>query len=729
MRHALLSLSVLITGLLAAQPQMPADTRAGLSELEAMVRNQPDARKLVIEAQGRYPVALMGGKAMVGFLGKVDGDFDPGALDPGAVHVGSRVGEVLSFRVDAQALGTVRTIPGLAYAELAGIAHPTLTKAVKSIHADSVQQGINLPQPYTGDGVLIGVLDWGFDYTQPMFYDTALTHSRIRAAWDQFRQAGPAPAGFGYGAEFDTPAALAAAQSDTANIYSYATHGSHVAGIAGGGGAGTAVRGIAFDAQFLFCTFLIDAAAAIDGVSWMKQIADQDGKRLVVNMSWGLYHMGTLDGNSLLSQAYDQLADEGVTICVSAGNNGDVDFHIGKEFSGDTLTSRAQFYPYSANADMYGQSLIMWGEPGQAFSTALRIVDSNYAPHDSRWFHTANEEAFIDSFLVIFNDTVFFKLTTDAAHPLNGRPHFRLRVKNTNTMMSVQLRATAPSGTVHFWNVTDLVTDVGNWGEAFIGGSEGLTAGDREYGIGEPACTEKVITVAACGSTSWTSGGVQQDGNIAGFTSYGPTLDGRYKPDITAPGVNVLSSISSFTDNAYTPLTSIIFEGRNYPFTRFSGTSMSAPMVTGTVALLLEADPSLSPAQIRSIIRNTALEDSKTGAIPPEGDLRWGMGKLNAYHAVTQVLGTTGVEEPGGALLSVWPNPASSHVALLAPFNAFGGQLVVMDALGRTITSGKVDDAGLINVDVSSWPSGLYFLRLEKDGMQAVGKVMVEKLK
>lgn len=727
MRFLLPALACLITGLLAAQPQMPADTRAGIMDLQQRAAQQPDARKMTAELQGIQPVAYMNGRCMVGFLGKVNAQFDPDAMDAGVVHVGTRIGDVLSFRVDAYSLDAVRSMPGLDYVELAGIARPDLNKAVRSIHADSVQQGIFLPQPYTGDGVLIGVLDWGFDYRHPMFYDTAMTHSRIRAAWDQFKQSGPAPADFGYGAEYATPSALAAAQSDTANIYSYATHGSHVAGIAGGGGAGTPYRGIAFDAQFLFCTFLVDAAAAIDGVAWMKQLADQDGKRLVVNMSWGLYHMGTLDGTSLLSQAYGQMAGEGVAISVSGGNNGDISFHIGKEFAGDTLASRVQFYPYSANPNMYGQSLIMWGEPGHPFGTAFRVLDSGNNPvAASPWFHTSTATDPVDSFLVANNDTVFFRLTADAAHPLNGRPHVRLRIKNTNTTLRVLMQATAPSGTVHFWNVTDLTNDVGNWGQSFLGGQPGWTAGDKNYGIGEPACTEQVITVAACSSTTWSTSGEPVGGSIAGFSSYGPTLDGRIKPDITAPGASVASSISSFTDNDYSPVQIVPFEGRNYPFAKYSGTSMSAPMVTGTVALLLQANPTLSPAEIRSIIRNTALTDSKTGEIPPGGSLRWGMGKLNAYHAVAEVLGVAGMAGTDADLVAVWPSPASNGFFLQPSSPAQGARLTVTDALGRTVAARQVHEAGVIHVDASSWPAGIYFLRLEKDGMRALGKVVVE---
>ncbi|MBK9060166.1 MAG: S8 family serine peptidase [Flavobacteriales bacterium] len=267
-----------------------------------------------------------------------------------------------------------------------------------------------------------------------------------------------------------------AAQGDTSNIYTYGTHGTHVAGIMGGGGAGTIYRGVAFDAQFLFCSFLIDAAAALDGVAWMQQVAQQDGKRLVVNMSWGLYYMGTLDGHSLISQALDQFSAEGVVFSISAGNNGDIAFHIGKTFTGDTLRSRVQFYPYSAHPHMWGQSLTMWGEPNTSFSANIKVFNSNNAlVMETPWYHTATQATYVDSLLIASDDTVFFNLTAEAANPLNDRPHFRLRIKNTNTTLRVIMQATAPSGTVHFWNVTELNNDVGNWGQEFQTGVPGGT--------------------------------------------------------------------------------------------------------------------------------------------------------------------------------------------------------------------------------------------------------------
>ena len=711
-------LPVLLSAALHAQTPMPAETRVALAELKAMALRQPDAKKLTAQAQGKYPVALLGGRCMVGFLAKMDATFDAAAMDPHFFHVGARVGDVLSFRVDAFHLDAAAAIPGLAYAELAGIAKPTLDKLVHDIHADSVQQGINLPQAYTGTGVLIGDLDWGFDYTHPMFYDTSMTIYRVRAAWDQFRQAGPAPAAFGYGAQYTTPAALIAAEGDTANIYSYGTHGTHVAGIMGGGGAGTLYRGVAFDAQFLFCSFLIDAAAAIDGVAWMQQVAQQDGKRLVVNMSWGLYYMGTLDGNSLLSQALDQFSNEGVTFCISAGNNGDVDFHLSKAFTGDTLRSRVQFYSYSANPNMWGQSLSLWGEAGQAFATSFRVIDDlNATSLETPWYHSADQATYLDSLVVLGTDTLWFNLTAEAAAPLNGRPHFRLRIKNTHTGLKVLLQATAQSGTVHAWNVTELSNGVGNWGQAFQGGQPGWTAGDHQYGIGEPACTESAITVAAYQAQYIIPGGTNTyGGNIANFSSLGPTLDGRIKPDISAPGVNVASSISSFTDNSYTPVLTVPFMGRSYPFARFSGTSMSAPAVTGVAAMVLQANPSLSPAEVRTLLRATARTDNYTGTIPLGGSPRWGMGKLNAYNAIIHELGITAIDNPTAYTLAGWPNPTSGQFYLVPPFPTGGALLVVTDALGRTVERQVLKDERSLLVDAGNWQAGTYLVCLMQKG-------------
>lgn len=697
-----------------AQPRLPATTHAGLLHLAKLAAAQPDARKLVKSVEGRHPVALIQGRAMVGFLAKAAPGFDAAAAANAHVSIGARIGDVVSLRVDAHHLDAARSIPGLAYIELAGVAEPHMDKVRWTTRVDSVHRGINLPLAYSGRDVLIGVCDWGFDYTHPDLYDTLLTQTRIRAAWDQYKQSGPAPAGFPYGTAYDSPGALHAAGSDTANIYSYHYHGTHVAGIAAGSGAGTPFRGIAYEAQLLLATWLIDAAAVIDCYAWMKQIADADQKRLVINQSWGLHWIGTLDGTSLLSQAINTLAAQGVVFVNSAGNNGDVNFHIKRAFTGDTLRSRIQFYSYAANPNMWGQSISMWGQPGQPFSAGFLITDnSSVVLSQSPWYHTATQPAYLDSFMVQGADTVYFNLAADAAHPTNGRPHFRLRVKNRSANIKVALKATAPSGTVHFWNVTELVTGVGNWGQAFQAAGAGFTGGDAQYGISEPATTEGLISVAAFTSEYISPTGVALGGPIAAFSSYGPTLDERVKPDIAAPGVSVSSAISSFTNASYTPSALIDFGGTSYPFARLSGTSMSSPAVAGIAALLLQAAPDLTADEVKAIIRATARTDQHTGAIPPGGSLRWGMGKVNAYRAIVEALGIVGIEEGAHGAIGAWPNPTEGE-AFVRLEHAEPMRARILDAAGRVLSEQRTAGEWL-RIDLRDAAPGTYLVDLTSD--------------
>ncbi len=709
--------ALLVACALNAQVSMPATTRADLDALGRLTQRFPDAKELVHNTEGYYPTALIRGRCMVGFLGKLHAGADAMAWADDAVMVGARKGHIQSFRIDAAHLDRLFELPGLDYAELAGKVKPDLDRVRYATRVDSVQHGWGLPQSYTGRDVLIGVTDWGFDYQHPTFYDTLMTTYRVRAAWDHYRQAGPAPGTYGYGTELLTQAELIAAGADTSNIYNNATHGTHVAGIAGGGGAGSPYRGMAIDAHFLFCTFLVDAAAVLDAFEWMQGIAEQDDKRLVINMSWGLHHIGTLDGNSLISQAIDQYVQEGVVFANSGGNNGDVDFHIRKEFAGDTLRSRIQFYSYSANPNMWGQSISIWGEAGHPVEAGLMVTSTgNVTLAETPFYSTATQQAYLDSMLVVGNDTVFFNLTTEAAHPLNGRPHFRLRAKNTSSNIRVALKATAPDGVVHFWNVTELTNDVGNWGMAFTAPAAGWTAGDNLYGISEPACTSSLISVAAY----WPEfihplTGEVGGGAIAPFSSIGPTLDERVKPDIAAPGVNIGSAMSSYTDEDFTPIYNVSFEGRSYPFARLSGTSMASPAVAGIAALVLEANPSATPQMVKEALMLTARRDSYTGAIPFGGSTQWGMGKVNAYQAVREVLWMNGISERSVDDLDIWPNPTDGTVWIDLPEASNGAELIVLDVAGRVILAHSTSAAGRLNLDATSWSSGIYAVRCRTD--------------
>ncbi len=666
------------------------------------------------EAQlAAYPITKIKQKFYFSFLGKINQQFNPQNLSNLGIMVGKPIGSVVSLKVPLNQLATITSLPGLESMQIAAKVENLLDKAIIDIRADSTHAGIGLPEGYTGKDVYIGVTDWGFDYTSPMFYDTTLSESRIIAAWDQFKTSGPSPNGFNYGTEYASPQTLLAAESDTSNVYNYSSHGTHVAGIAAGSGAGLAYRGVAFESKLLFVTFTFNVASVLDAWEWMYQKANADGKRLVINMSWGIYHFGTLDGTSLLSQAITAYTDLGVIFVNSVGNNGNVNFHLKKTFSNDVLKSKIDFYDYNANENMWGQSIHSWGEVGNNFSNGLIVTNSaGLVLVESPYYATNNTPSYIDTFLVAGLDSVWYNISADAIHPLNNKPQMRLRVKNTNTSLKILLKSTADSGTVHYWNLTELTNDVGNWGMPFSTSGSGTSAGNNLNGISEPACSDDVITVAAYATQYSAANGTLVGGGIASFSSIGPRYDGTMKPDISAPGVAIMSSISSFTNAPFTSLGSVDFNGRTYHFAKFSGTSMSSPMVAGVAALILDANPYLSARQVKEIIMETARQDNITGIIPVEGSTRWGAGRVNAYAAVKLALQTIGLEEPKNELMwSVFPNPVANdlHFTIVeelpkqAEIVNLNGQAYL-----RAIINGKLN--------VSDLSPGNYFIRLQING-------------
>jgi subtilisin family serine protease len=122
--------------------------------------------------------------------------------------------------------------------------------------------------------------------------------------------------------------------------------------------------------------------------------------------------------------------------------------------------------------------------------------------------------------------------------------------------------------------------------------------------IGSPGCAREVITVGA----------VDRLDNIAVFSSRGPTLDGRVKPDIVAPGVLILAAKNG---GGYATL---------------SGTSMATPHISGVVALLLSQKSGLSPEQIKNVLMGTAKDLS-------ENENTQGSGRVQAYDAFIKATG------------------------------------------------------------------------------------------
>src|SRR5207253_971630 len=139
-----------------------------------------------------------------------------------------------------------------------------------------------------------------------------------------------------------------------------------------------------------------------------------------------------------------------------------------------------------------------------------------------------------------------------------------------------------------------------------------------------PGNDQFVLTVGASDNNDTLS---TADDALASFSSYGTTSSGFTKPDIVAPGRHIVAGVpggSSIAQSA--PAANVVGQGDGGPYVRLSGTSFSAPQVTGAVALLLQQNPQLTPDQVKWVLTHgeRTLGGSNAGAL----DLGLAQGQL-----------------------------------------------------------------------------------------------------
>jgi subtilisin family serine protease len=661
----------------------------------------------------KYSIRDIDGLEYLSAIIKVNSDFQDKSITEIGCRIGSKFGNIYTIYIPVCRVSEVIHLDNIIDIETSRkINGPQLHKATNDVSADLVWQGFELPQGYSGKGVIIGVTDWGFDYTHPMFYDTAMNNYRILGAWDQFRSQGPPPDSMFYGTVFYGEQELTQAQSDTINIYKVGTHGTHVSGIAAGGGAGTQYRGVAYDSELLMATFLIDEVAVLDAYAWMRNEAKKRHKRLVVNGSWGLYHFGMMDGTSLLDQAVKQMSDvDSVVFVTSGGNNGNNKFHVKKAFTNnDTLSTGISFDIQSQNANYWGQTITMAGDSTSSFSSRIEFYNSFFElVYSTPWMNTQSDDQINDTCVIYEGDSLIFRGSSISSTPISQRPIAEWEVRLSNYTFGryfVVLSTTSNQGIVHAWNVACLNTGVGNWGIDFAKYKPYYLLGDSYYGVGEPAVGDGMISVAAYNSQLR---GTSNGGARAGFSSIGPRIDGAIRPEIAAPGVAVISSISSYSTETYPSIQDVFFNDRTYSFSALSGTSMSSPMVSGIVALMLEANPKLTPMKIKEILKETARMDNYTTSTIPNNS--WGWGKVSAHNAVKRAVDLIGLDEVNDDIrFEIYPNPVKDFISFSSSENI--NLVEIFDLFGRKQISKKGNTKQL---DVSSLKKGMYILSINLD--------------
>jgi serine protease AprX len=228
--------------------------------------------------------------------------------------------------------------------------------------------------------------------------------------------------------------------------------------------------------------------------------------------------------------------------------------------------------------------------------------------------------------------------------------------------------------------------------------------GQTQYGgITAPANAPWVLTV---GASSHEGTVTRVDDVIAPYSSRGPAaIDFEAKPDVVAPGTGLVS-LSDPSSAFYLSKAEYLLKGTVLtaykPYLSLTGTSMSAPLVSGTVALMLQANPSLTPNLVKAILQFTAQKYSYDA-------LTQGAGFLNALGAVqlakfftTAVAGDKYPSNKSWSKQIVWGNHVVTGGVIKADGNAWALNVVwgsASDAVGNNIVWGsRCADAGCDNI-------------------------------
>ena len=677
------------------------------------------------------------GTTYISTMIKVQPEFNEHLFSLIGAHVGTKAGNIWTVQVPTDKMKAFTLIDGIQYIEMDQPSYPELDSARRATKVDSVQKGYGLPQAYSGHNVVVGIVDAGFDYTHPTFYDTAYSAYRIKRVWEEKNTSGTPPTGYIYGTEYNDSLSIVTKAHDIIT----GIHGTHVAGIAAGSGVGSTgdsrFRGMSYNSDIVMVAIYPTAAYwlntgmtdMLDGMSYIYNYAASVSKPAVVNLSWGC-PLGPHDGTSLFSQACNNLVGTGKIFVLSGGNNGADNIHLKKTFT-PTDTVVNTFLTFSGSLTEKRNQVDVWGDSAKTFCMKFSLY-SGSLEIDSTMLVCLDNSTHQYNLIGSGGDTCFITVTTVSSE-FNGKPHMLIQAcsKVVNRLM---LTIKANEGAVNMWQGYVLNTS-GYYGAFTNYGLGTAVSGDKIMTVSDMVTTSSAIGVAAynskptytniLGATLSYTG--YPKGAIASFSSKGPTADGRTKPNIAGPGLALASSINSM-DSTYMPAgenyNSVVssytspLNGKTYSYAMAAGTSMAGPAVSGIVGLLLEADPTLNQERVMSILANTAIRDSYTGTIPPEGSNTWGWGKVNAYHAMLEVLGmTTGIHHLETNINCIlFPNPNNGNYTI----DYVGDKdetltIEVFDATGKKIinqqwTVSAGDNKHAVNLDTRS--PGIYFTQI-----------------
>ncbi len=536
-----------------------------------------------------------------------------------------------------------------------------------------VHQGIDpLNSEYTGEGILVGVIDSGIELLHPDFMDEN-NETRVLYLWDHLAEDSVdlIPAEYGYGNVWSKEQIDAGFSTHVDQIQFFG-HGSVVTGIAASDGSATGqFKGVAPDCQLIVVNSDFSradwASSIADAVDFIFSKAQELGMPCVINASLGSYfgsHDG-LDANALAIADLIQ-AEPGRAFVCAAGNSGSINpYHLSYEVTSDTSFT---WFKYASNTVLGTGAVFfeLWADTADfsqvQFAIATDKVNPSYSKRAQSGFRNIQDN--IDQ--VLSEELIGSGGNTIAnfqswATIRGGQYQLQVLLEQPDSTQYFYRFLTTGSGTFDLWSTatfgsssmvlqddlpsSDIMPEIVNYK---------LPDGEQRI-VSSWACSDKTLTV---GNYINRSEYVDYNGNVVdtGFelgeisptSSQGPTRDGRLKPDITATGAFTLSS------GSFEMLNWLI---NNEPFkvapggfhNRNGGTSMASPVIAGVSALILEQCPYTNYETILTAVQENGVADNYSGSVP--NDL-WGNGKIDGFGAVNSLTVEGDVQINGNEIIA-----------------------------------------------------------------------------